>query len=79
MQYIFAAIYKNGSRIAESRQGFNNTDPIGNNYYSIDVDIIAEANGSSDYFETYVYMHQNGDFEGGTALNLFLGYRIIGA
>ena len=79
MQYIFAAIYKNGSRIAEMHQGYNNTDPVGNNYFSIELNMIAEANGSSDYFEAYAYMHQNGDFRSTSGENLFLGYKIIGA
>ena len=79
MQYIFAAIYKNGSRIAEMHQGYVNSDPIGNSYFSIELSMIAEANGSSDYFEAYVYMHQAGDFRSTSGENLFLGYRIIGA
>ena len=79
MQYIFAAIYKNGSRIAEMHQGYVNSDPIGNNYFSIELSMIAEANGSSDYFEAYVYMHQDGDFRSTSGENLFSGYRIIGA
>lgn len=79
MQYIFAAIYKNGSRIAEMHQGYNNTDPVGNNYFSIELSMIAEANGSSDYFEAYAYMHQNGDFRSTSGENLFSGFRIIGA
>jgi len=79
MQYMFAAIYKNGSKIAQSLKGFNNTDPIGNNYFSIELSMIAEANGSSDYFEAYVYMHQDGDFRSNSGANLFSGYRIIGA
>ena len=79
MQYIFAAIYKNGSRIAEMHQGYNNTDPVGNNYFSIELNMIAEANGSSDYFEAYAYMHQDGDFRSTSGENLFLGYKLIGA
>ena len=79
MQYIFAAIYKNGSRIAEMHQGYVNSDPVGNNYFSIELSMIAEANGSSDYFEAYVYMHQDGDFRSTSGENLFSGYRIIGA
>jgi len=79
MQYIFAAIYKNGSRIAEMHQGYVNSDPIGNNYFSIELSMIAEANGSSDYFEAYVYMHQDGDFRSTSGENLFLGYKLIGA
>jgi hypothetical protein len=76
MQYMFGAIYKNGSKIAQSLKGFNNTDPI-SNYFSIELSMIAEANGSSDYFEAYAYMHQNGDFRSTSGENLFLGYRII--
>ena len=79
MQYIFAAIYKNGSRVAEMHKGFNNTDPIGNNYFSMELNMIVTANGSSDYFEAYAYMHQAGDFRSTSGENLFLGYRIIGA
>ena len=79
MQYIFASIYKNGSRIAEMHQGYVISDPIGNNYFSIELSMIAEANGSSDYFEAYVYMHQDGDFRSTSGENLFSGYRIIGA
>ena len=79
MQYIFAAIYKNGSRIAEMHQGYVNSDPIGNSYFSIELSMIAEANGSSDYFEAYVYMHQAGDFRSTSGENLFSEYRIIGA
>ena len=77
MQYMFAAIYKNGSKIAQSLKGFNNTDPIGNNYFSIELSMIAEANGSSDYFEAYAYLHQNGDFRPDSGANLFSGYKII--
>ena len=79
MQYITASIYKNGSRIAQSLKGFNNTDPIGNNYFSVTVNIIADANGSSDYFEAYAYLHQDGDFRSTSRENVFLGYKIIGA
>jgi len=79
MQYITASIYKNGSRIAQSLKGFNNTDPIGNNYFSVTVNIIADANGSSDYFEAYAYLHQDGDFRSTSGENVFLGYKIIGA
>ena len=79
MQYIFAAIYKNGSRVAEMHKGFNNTDPIGNNYFSMELNMVVTANGSSDYFEAYAYMHQAGDFRSTSGENLFLGYRIIGA
>ena len=79
MQFMFAAIYKNGSKIAQSLKGFNNTDPIGNNYFSIELSMIAEANGSSDYFEAYAYLHQDGDFRSNSGANLFSGYRIIGA
>ena len=78
MQYMFAAIYKNGSKIAQSLKGFNNTDPIGNNYFSIELSMISEANGSSDYFEAYAYLHQNGDFRSNSGANLFSGYKLIG-
>ena len=59
--------------------GTNNTDPIGNSYYSIELSMVAEANGSSDYFEAYAYMHQAGDFRSTSGENLFLGYKLIGA
>ena len=78
MQYCFAAIYKNGSRIAEMHHGFAGSD-IGSSYYSIELSMVAEANGSSDYFEAYVYMHQAGDFRSTSGESLFSGYRIIGA
>ena len=79
MQYCFSAIYKNGSKIAEMHKGFNNTEPIGISYYSIELSMVAEANGSSDYFEAYAYMHQAGDFRSTSGENLFLGYKLIGA
>ena len=79
MQYMFGAIYKNGSRIAQTLAGFNNTDPIGDNYFSSELHMIVEANGSSDYFEVYTYIHQNGDYRSTSGENLFSGYRIIGA
>ena len=66
-------------KIAEMHKGFNNTDPIGNSYYSIELSMVAEANGSSDYFEAYAYMHQAGDFRSTSGENLFLGYKLIGA
>ena len=78
MSYFFVAIYKNGSRIAEMHQRFAGDD-ISANYYSSEMSMIAEANGSSDYFEAYVYMHQAGDFRSTSGENLFSGYRIIGA
>ena len=37
-------------------KGFNNTDPIGNNYFSMELNMVVTANGSSDYFEAYAYM-----------------------
>ena len=79
MQYIRAAIYKNGSSIAEMQKIFNNTDPIGNSHFSMELNMISEANGSSDYFEAFAYLQQNGDYLNTSGGNLFLGYKIIGA
>ena len=45
----------------------------------MELNIVVTANGSSDYFEAYAYMHQAGDFRSTSGENLFLGYRIIGA
>tara|TARA_R110002012_G_scaffold121908_1_gene271618 strand:+ start:76 stop:930 length:855 start_codon:yes stop_codon:yes gene_type:complete len=79
MQYIRAAIYKNGSSIAEMQKIFDNSDPIGNSHFSMELNMISEANGSSDYFEAYAYLQQNGDYINTSGGNLFLGYKIIGA
>jgi len=73
--YIFAAIYKNGSRIAELSQRFAGDD-ISSNYFSLEMSMIAEANGSSDYFEAYVFLRRDGDFMSTSGLNLFSGYRL---
>ena len=66
-------INKNGSNIASLNIGALH-------YEGRQVSVIAEANGSSDYFEVIAYQNSGGSITisaGGTGRNYFSGYRII--
>ena len=68
------AIYKNGS-ISSSRQ-------MSHLHYECNlVTGIIDMNGSSDYVEVYFFHNQGGNVatDGGTTLNFFEAYKLIGA
>ena len=68
-------IYKNGSQIALSHLD-HRTAGIGYQQ-SIPIAIVAEANGSSDYFEVFIYGNWTGGSINATSSSFFGGYKII--
>ena len=68
-------IYKNGSSIAVTHLD-HRTGGIGYQQ-SIPVSIVAEANGSSDYFEIFAFGNWTGGSINVTAQSFFGGYKII--
>jgi hypothetical protein len=68
------SIWKNGAAITDTNQPHS--------YYNVvHTDTIAEANGTTDYFELYCYQGSGGAINTnfGIGLTRFGGYRIIGA
>jgi hypothetical protein len=80
-QQGFVAVYKNGSLLYEvcNQQGGNNA-----NHINIPIEVVVDANGSSDYFEIYAKCN---DSSGNPTINAggsnrrctFGAYRIVGA
>ena len=73
-QYVIR-IYKNGSEIALSVLD-HRTAGIGYQQ-SVPIAIVAEANGSSDYFEVFIYGSWTGGSINATSSSFFGGYKII--
>lgn len=73
-----AAIYKNGSNIAQKDESFS-SNVLKNNNTSVAVDYIVQLNGSSDYIELYGYVTSNGSTQNVLGSGAFGAYKIIGA
>lgn len=73
-----AAIYKNGSNIAQKDESFS-SNVLKNNNTSVAVDYIVQLNGSSDYIELYGYVTSNGSTQNVLGAGAFGAYKIIGA
>jgi hypothetical protein len=72
----FALISKNGSSVALSEVYNSTTTSMS---YSLTPHCIAEANGSSDYFDCQVYYQGTAALRLGVEFSQFGGYKIIGA
>ena len=76
MQQLFVHIYKNGSSLFVSEKTFSNIDPI-QSPHSLEISGIAEANGTSDYFEVFIYAQNSGSMGSTSGENYFGAYKII--